>query len=101
MTDDFNKIRRLIKKYGLVLSSYYDGTHPQSEYRDERYGFEGDCDFVSGHVIGINNTSNIIILFLSCITQKNHQNHFHSFGGYSNIPSPKGELSYYLSLRIL
>lgn len=56
MTDDFNKIRRLIKKYGLVKSSYYDGTHPSPEYRDERYGFAGDCDFVSGNVLGINNT---------------------------------------------
>ena len=55
MTYDFDEIRRLIKKYGLVLSQEYDGTRPESEYRDERYGFNANYEYVSGHAIGINN----------------------------------------------
>ena len=72
MNDDFKKIRRLIKKYGLVKSSYYDGTHPQSQYRDERYGFEGDCNFVSGHVIGIDNTDKKIWFGNKCQFMKDY-----------------------------
>ena len=72
MSDDFNKIRRLIKKYRLVKSSYYDGTHPSPKYRDERYGFAGDCDFVGGNVLGINNTDKEIWFGDKCVFREEY-----------------------------